>query len=541
MTFWTIAVLMAAAAAAIMVLPLLRGQRANQDAAAYDLEVYRDQMAELTRDRERGTITEAELEAAHAEIARRILAADTRLQEHKAQAGAGQGSGLKVLAAVLGVAVLVGAVPVYLWLGNPGAPDMPLAQRTDLAPAGSEEQRIMRQIANLARAAEADPANAEAWLRLAEAYRLMEMFGDAVPAYRKALALGPLTPDIRGDFAESLVMAGQGSVTPEAKAIFQELLSAASDDPRSRFYLALGDYQAGRTREALDGWAALIAASPADAPWLGIVRQNLAQAANDLGLDVAEVTPDPLPARSGGMPQISPEQRAEVESMSPEDRQQMIRQMVEGLDARLRDNPTDLEGWERLIRARVVLGERDAAQAALKRALEAFSNAPVPQRRLVDLAAELQLETPEESVQAPDIGAMVERLAARLKDNPDDLQGWMMLVRSYTVLGEQEKAQEALDNAARLAPDDPQVLTLQARAIRDANGGKDNERSIAILRRVLEIAPDTQEALWFLGNAEAEAGNRDQARALLERLLAQLPEDNPDRSFVVQRLQELGG
>jgi cytochrome c-type biogenesis protein CcmH len=134
---------------------------------------------------------------------------------------------------------------------------------------------------------------------------------------------------------------------------------------------------------------------------------------------------------------------------------------------------------------------------------------------------------------------MVERLAARLEEHPDDLEGWMMLARSYTVLGEFEKAREALDNAVRLAPDNPDVLTMKARAIRDANGGADNEQSIALLRSVLELAPDNIEALWFLGNAEAEAGNNAEARDLLKRLLAQIPENNPDRDFVKQRLDEI--
>jgi cytochrome c-type biogenesis protein CcmH len=82
---------------------------------------------------------------------------------------------------------------------------------------------------------------------------------------------------------------------------------------------------------------------------------------------------------------------------------------------------------------------------------------------------------------------------------------------------------------------------MQARAVRDVNGGEDNEETIAILRRVLELAPDNADALWFLGNAEAKAGNNGEARELLQRLLAQIPEDSPDRDFVSQRIEQLGG
>jgi cytochrome c-type biogenesis protein CcmH len=219
----------------------------------------------------------------------------------------------------------------------------------------------------------------------------------------------------------------------------------------------------------------------------------------------------------------------------------MIREMVNGLDAKLLEDPMNLGGWEQLIRARAMLGERDAAQDALSRALEVFAQAPVPTGKLLDLAAELQLDAPERAVEVPDIGAMVERLAARLEDDPDDLDGWMMLARSYTVLGEMDKVREAMDNAVRLAPDNPDVLAMQARAVRDVNGGEDNEETIAILRRVLELAPDNADALWFLGNAEAKAGNNGEARELLQRLLAQIPEDSPDRDFVSQRIEQLGG
>jgi cytochrome c-type biogenesis protein CcmH len=540
MTFWIIAALMTAGAVATLALPLLRKQAGGTAAAEYDLEVYRDQLAELERDRGRGVITDEEMESARTEIARRILAADARMQKQAAHESVGGKAGMPALAGALVIALSAGAVLLYLQLGAPGTPDMPLAQRIDLPVPGEEDQRVMKQIAELTRDTKANPDDANAWLRLAEAYKSVVKYGDSVAAYRKAIGLGPVAPEINADFAETLVMAAQGTVTPEARAIFEATVVTFPGDPRGQFYLGLGDYQAGRTREALDRWAAMIASSPADAPWQGIVRDNLARAAEDLGLDVAEVTPEPLPA-SGGVPAMTPEQLAEIEAMSPAERDAMVREMIEGLDARLREDPMDLEGWTRLIRARMVLGDRDEAQEALNRALEAFGQAPFPTKKLVDLAAELQLAVPNGDIETPDIGAMVERLAARLKDDPDDLEGWMMLARSYTVLGEAEKASEAMGNAARLAPDNPDVLAVQARAVRDANGGQDNEETTAILRRALELAPDHIEVLWFLGNVEADAGNKAAARELLERLLTQLPDDSPDRDFIRQRIEQLDG
>lgn len=542
MIFWIFAALMTAGATLALALPLLRGRARATDAAEYDIEVYRDQITELERDHDRGLVTDDEMEAARTEVARRILAADAHLQE---AAGKGKVSGkaARIAAGILTVALPAAAVIFYLQLGSPGAPDMPLAQRTNLVEQLKQDQGTRRQIAALTRKVEANPTDANTWVQLAQAYSDVRMFGDAVEAYRKAIKLGPVPDAVEADFAESMTMAAQGTVTPEARIIFESLLKKSPNDPRAQYYLGLADYQAGKTRDALDKWAALIASSPADAPWLGIVRQNIARAANDLGLDVAKVTPDPLPAQGGGggAPQLTPEQRAKIESMTPEERQAMIRQMVEGLDAKLQDNPMDLQGWQRLIRARTVLGERDAAQKALVRALDAFSGAPVPTGKLMDLAGELGLEVPKDAVKAPNVEEMVKGLAARLKDNPDDLQGWIMLARSYSVLGKPDKAREAVDNAVRLAPNDPDVLTLKARIVREANGGKENDETTAILRKVLEIDPKNMEALWFVANAEAAQGNKDKAREMLQQLLDQIPENNPDRAFVKKRIQQLGG
>ena len=540
MIFWTIAALMVAGAAAALALPLLRKNVDGTDAAEYDMEVFRDQLAELEREHGRGVITDDEIEAARTEIARRMLAADARRQKPAAREAAGGMTGVRILAGALVITLSAGAVLLYLQIGAPGTPDMPLAQRAGLPVPGEDDERNIIMIAELARAAKANPGDADAWLRLANAYNSIEMFDDAVAAYRKAIGLGPVAAGVNSDFAMTLVMAAQGTVTPEARAIFEAELASASGDPRPQFYLALGNYQAGKPREALDRWAALIASTSADAPWLDVVREHLAKAAEDLDLDIAEVMPEPLPAQGGG-PLLTPEQRAEVEAMTPAERDAMVRDMVNGLDAKLLEDPMNLEGWERLIRARATLGERDTAQDALDRALEAFAKAPVPTGRLVNLAAELQLDVAQSGVDIPDIGSMVERLAARLEDDPDDLEGWMMLARSYTVLGELDKVREAMDNAVKLAPDNSDVLAMHARAVRDANGGEDNEETIAILRRILELAPDNADALWFLGNAEAKAGNNDEARELLQRLLAQIPEDSPNREFVKQQIEQLGG
>lgn len=544
MSFWIIAAAMAAGTVAVLALPLLRSRADQANPAAYDLEVYRDQIAELERDAERGVLTRDEMEAARNEIARRILAADVRLKAQGTQAQEGGGEALgtlfRGLAAVLVIAVPLGAVLMYLQLGDPGAQDMPFAARTDLPDPGEVAERG-QLIAALEQAASDDPENPQNWFNLGLAYKQVQRYEESADALRKVLGMRPATPLLNSEYGEALFMAADGTVTPEARAAFEAVLAVLPNDPRAMHYLALGDYEAGRAQAALDRWAALIEASPADAPWLDVIREHLARAAEDLGLDLAEVMPEPGQPAGADASGLTPEQRAAVEAMTPEERQAMIREMVDGLEARLAENPTDLEGWERLIRTRSSMGEQEAAQEALDRALAVFAEAPFPKQRLAALAGELSLNAPETGGDAPDIGAMVTRLAARLAEDPDDLEGWLMLARSYAVLGENGKARDAMASAVRLAPDDPAVVGLQATTIRDANGGRHNAESIAVLRRLLELDPNNHEALWFVGNAEAEAGNREKAIELLERVYGQLPETSADRTLVRKRIDEIRG
>jgi len=545
MSFWIVVGAMTVAAVAALVLPLFRHRSGDADPAEFDLEVYRDQIAELERDHERGVLTQQEMEAARTEIARRILAADARRSARAEQGSADatgpmRSAGVAVLAAALAVCVPLAAVILYLEVGQPGRPDMPLSSRTDRTAATTMDvdDHVTKMIAELEEAAKTDPTNADIWANLGLAYKQQRRFRESAEALGKAFALRPPTPMLNSEYGESLVMAADGTVPQEAREAFEKVLAEQPDDIRARHYLALADYQAGRTRAALDRWIALIEISPADAPWLDVIREYITQAAGDLGIDVAEVMPEPLPPETGGG--LTAEQRAALDAMSPEEREATIRDMMKSLEARLAENPMDLAGWEQLIRSHNTMGDREAAQAALDKALDVFSQAPFPKQRLAALGQELGLSTSADT-QNVNIPEMVARLAERLKQSPDDLDGWLMLARSYTVMGDHDKARDALANAARLAPDDPRVLTLQAAAIRDANGGRHTEASLAILRRVLTLDPNQPEALWFVGNAEADAGNTDKAIEMLERAYQQIPENSEERKFIRQRIDEIRG
>jgi len=166
-----------------------------------------------------------------------------------------------------------------------------------------------------------------------------------------------------------------------------------------------------------------------------------------------------------------------------------------------------------------------------------IATAPTPQPT-PDQAAMMKLP-PAERLQA--IRSMVAGLQAKLDANPDDLQGWLKLGRSYRVLGEPDKATLAYAHAADLAPDDADVALQRAQTLREAGGedGPITPALIAAYRHVAALTPDQPEALWVLGLAAKESGNTAEATKLFQQLLAQMKPDAPEAEDVKKQLAAL--
>ena len=125
MTFWVLIFLVALLIAAFLSFTLLRKRRGDEPAAAYDLRVYREQLAGVDRDLARGVIGEADAERVRTEISRRILAADDQMKKEGAGAGPSRTvSALEILA--ISLLLIGGALAMYHRTGAVGLPDMPL-------------------------------------------------------------------------------------------------------------------------------------------------------------------------------------------------------------------------------------------------------------------------------------------------------------------------------------------------------------------------------------------------------------------------------
>ncbi|MBV9555434.1 MAG: c-type cytochrome biogenesis protein CcmI [Alphaproteobacteria bacterium] len=495
-------------AVALLMVPLIVRNRRNETRDAYNLAVYRDQLAEIERDVGRGLLSADEAAAAKSEIGRRILA----LTPGAGAAATASSSTPLAVAAVAIVMLPFAAWTLYWQLGSPGVADQPFAARS--APAAGGETaaaaantnsaanphlNMAEAIAKLKARLQEHPDDLGNWMLLARAEIGQGRYADAVDAYRHAAELSGQKPEIVGDWAEAEVLAAGGKVTPEAQQHFTTALAEAENAPRSRYYLALAKLQAGDQKTALQQWVDLEADSPDDANWLPMLRKRIDETARTAGLD-----PAALKTSAGAVRKPPP---AAATGASPPAPQVSV----------------------------------PAAPAGAGTAADEGGEQDMPSSTEVTAAARAAAGASPQERQAM-IDQMVARLAARLEQQPDDAEGWVRLGRSYMVLNQPAKAKDAYARAARLKPDDTAVKQQYAEAIIEAEGGdQPPAEATALMRQILGAEPQNAEALWYVGLAEAAAGHKDKAQDLFTKLLAQLPADAPARLEVEQRLAALKG
>ncbi|MFN7101704.1 MAG: c-type cytochrome biogenesis protein CcmI [Pseudorhizobium sp.] len=379
MFLWIIFACLTAAVAAVMLVTLARGAKPAGPDRAGEIAVYKDQLTELERDRAHGLISADDAVYAKAEIGRRLLAAAGDAGEDKIEAPR-----RGMTAAAIFVTLLVPAVSLsaYVSLGSPQLPDQPLAARLD-----NPGSNMALLVAQAERHLAQNPNDGAGWDLLAPIYFRTMRLADAELAYRNAIRIMGTSPERTAGLGETLIAANDGIVTEDARLAFEESLRLSPENPRARFYLALALEQSGRRDEARAAFEAIAAASPADAPWMELVQQHIAENGGEVSPPVAAMPPGASQAPGGP----TADDIAAAEDMSGTDRQDMIRGMVESLAARLEDDPNNLDGWLRLIRSYSVLGDREKATEALNSGLKTFPADGDEGRQLVALAREVGL------------------------------------------------------------------------------------------------------------------------------------------------------
>jgi cytochrome c-type biogenesis protein CcmH len=436
---WFILTLMTCVAAIWVAVPFLQAAPISDDGHNADASVYRDQLAEVDRELRDGLIGSEQADAARLEIKRRLLALDRsalpviRRLSPIERTFFGRG---------LALAGVVTAMALYLMNGNPEIPAQPrtassapyAASASNTvptsplvkpavnsaavggagAPGNPSLAGVDEMIEKLATRLAKSPNDADGWRMLGWSYFGTERFAEAAQAYAKAIELSPKVGALRTSYGEALVRAADGRVAPDAAKAFEESVKIDAKDPRARFFLGLAKEQAGNKAAALKDWlAVLVDAGPTD-EWLPDLKQRIQALAQELGQDVSAVVVQPTdnaaagPATGGVLAKLNAAAQAEqgattvrgptpadvkaAEALPASDRNAMIQNMVDGLQKRLEASPRDAEGWTKLIRSRMVLGETAKAKAALDRALKTFADSPAELKVIADTATELGLK-----------------------------------------------------------------------------------------------------------------------------------------------------
>jgi cytochrome c-type biogenesis protein CcmH len=357
MTLWFILGIMTATALGAVIWPLARSRAVVP--AGSDLAVYRDQLEEIERDRADGRIGHEEFEAARVEVSRRLLGAVASTAVEATPRG---GRRVVALTAAI-VAVPLIAASFYTLLGSPDLPGEPVASRDT---GNGQANSIAALIARIETHLEESPTDGKGWEVVAPVYMRLERYDDAVKARRNALNLLGATAQREVDLGEALTFAAGRVVTADSKAAFERAAAMEADNPKAMFYLGLAAQQDGNANEAARIWRDLIAKAPANAPWLTVVHEALSRVEQP-----GAATPGP-----------TPDDMAAASEMPQDARNQFIRGMVERLATRLHENGSDVAGWLRLLRAYMVMGERDKAKTAADEARGALAREPEKLKQL---------------------------------------------------------------------------------------------------------------------------------------------------------------
>lgn len=387
MLFWIVAGCLTLVVVATLLRAQFRGGEQARPAAAYDLDVYRDQLREVERDLERGVLSPADGERASTEVSRRILAADAALKN--ATNGAYSGRSGPLLAVVTAVVLVGGSFAIYLELGAPGYGDLALADRIEAAqirraerpsqetaqasvpesPALDAAPDYVALVERLRQAVQARPDDLQGLVLLSQSEARLGNFAAAHDAKARVIRLKgeDATAQDFSEYADLLILAAGGYVSPEAEQMLERTLAIDPRDGAARYYFGLMMSQTGRPDTALRIWDQLLREGPVDAPWIAPIDAQMQDIALRAGVDYSRPT-----IGTGRGP--TQDQIDAASDMSPAERMEMIQGMVAGLSDRLATDGGPVEDWTQLISALGVLGDLDQARAVFDNAMEVFGD-----------------------------------------------------------------------------------------------------------------------------------------------------------------------
>jgi len=254
--FWIICALLLVVALAFVVLPLIRGAAKSKDVVrdAANLEIYRDQIAEMDADLGNGLLTEESYEQGKRELETRLL------EEVKSTKGSEQKRNpLKVLALVLVLLVPLGSIGLYMKLGNL---NVFLPQDKGMSAEGFGMVLSADGIKKLQDKLAKQPNDPNEWLLLARSLVQLERYPEAVKAFSTLTQMVPNEPQLWADYADALAMTQGQSLLGKPTQLLDRALAL---DPNNAKALALGGSAAmerGDYATAIEDWQGLLKQIP---------------------------------------------------------------------------------------------------------------------------------------------------------------------------------------------------------------------------------------------------------------------------------------
>lgn len=287
--FWLAAGLLLLVALSFLLIPVLRGRRAQleEDRTALNVALYQERVAELQAQQAAGVLSAEQLASGRDEAARELLE-DTENAEPARLARLGKP--LPLLAAVL---VPLMAIGLYLHFG--ASDKVALTQEFAQAPQSMEEMT-----ARLERTVAAQPDSAEGLYFLGRAYMAQERSADAAKTFERAVGLAGRQPELLGQWAQALYFANGKQWTPQLQALTDEALKADPQEVTSLGLLGIAAFEGQRYQQAIDYWNRLLAQLPAGDTSRAALEGGVARAADRL--KASGVQPVTTPAISDKAP-----------------------------------------------------------------------------------------------------------------------------------------------------------------------------------------------------------------------------------------------
>jgi cytochrome c-type biogenesis protein CcmH len=543
--FWLIIVVTAAGAVFLIARPLLSSRPADGAADDGQSIPVDEEIASIRRDLDYDLLDASTAAAAEHAAERGSL--------HTVPSIANKSRyGRMAAFAALGVAPLA-AVFLYLDLGAPQA--ISKGAGSIVAQGLSGFSATQDAIPSLEERVRKSPNDFASWMALGEAYAAGDRAADAASAFSRATELDDKDANAHSALGEALVRQSNGAITGEARDAFARALDLSPGDPRARYYLAESRYQVGAIEEAVKAWALLLNDAPADASWFGAVAARMIDAAAE-----ASLTPDDL-----GLSAEATRRLAQIAAPPPGS---VADGGFEAAMEKIHDGSASLDDWMLAASTYAVRGETDKATEILDRAETRFQSAPFVlsqiKRAKDQLAAgeRISLTAPRAPVGAVNgpsaaqvnaisalpadeqrqmIESMVADLAERLKSSPDNPDGWRMLGRSYRVLGRPEDSAAAwkkLLNSDAAGPEDWRQYVIALMETRPEGDNSVSAEMEAALVKIQSFDPDDPLALYNLGHAARNRGDKARALQLWTRLQETLPPDSPFAATLERLISE---